>query len=63
MPAASKTPPLVKVGPATHFSTTEGGRWYDWEPSKSPVSETGVVFAIKFQSGWIWDSLVGWRSP
>jgi hypothetical protein len=63
MPAASNPIlPILAIGKATHFTLREDGEWHQWNPSNGrPVSQTGVVFAVKFESGWIWDQLVGWR--
>lgn len=63
MPAASKPEhPSLSVGEATHITYREGGDWYEWYPNKTGLNR-GLIFSVKFDSGWIWDAIVGWRKP
>lgn len=36
----------------------EGGDWHTFRPHLSNLKQ---VHAIKFENGWIWDTVNGWR--
>lgn len=40
---------------------TEGGTWIPFE-RLAKVNNNGLVHAIKFRDGSIWDAVNGWRS-
>src|SRR6185436_5236432 len=47
----------------THVSFVEGGNWHEWDRWQhgEPLPQHQNVFALKFNNGWIWDVIVGWR--
>jgi len=63
----------AKMPKAIAISFEEGGYWFSWPLPINPQviwSQAGSdfiewplpnVFAIKFENGWIWDRIAGWR--
>lgn len=45
----------------TYFTMEESGTWYNWPPRAK--SRYGLLFAIKFDNGWVLDQRGAWRKP
>jgi hypothetical protein len=48
---------LCRFSVATHYTTEEGGFWFNLAQHPRPHQ----VFAIRFTDGRIWDPVSGWR--
>ena len=52
----------LEIGNITHFTLEEGGEWRSIGEDRTD-NWRKCAFAVRFESGDIWDPIAGWREP